>query len=96
MACDVRIVGELGDLGHLGTCGAPWVVTCRCAVRQHVLCDRVADARRAMWQNVVDIPSRTFTWTLEYPLVMFFTPRITFDMFAVGTEDEATGQGVAS
>lgn len=41
----------------------------------------------------VDIPSRTFTWTLEYPLVIFFTPRITFDILAVGLQDEAMELG---
>lgn len=35
-----------------------------------------------------DIPSRTFTWTLEYPLVTFLTPRIIFDILAAGLGDQ--------
>lgn len=42
----------------------------------------------------MDVPSRTFTWTLEYPLVIFFTPRITLDMFAVGVLGRAMDQGM--
>lgn len=33
-----------------------------------------------------DVPSRTFTWTLEYPLVTFLTLRITLDILADGVE----------
>lgn len=34
------------------------------------------------------VPSRTFTWTLEYPLVTFLTLRITLDILAGGVDDE--------
>lgn len=82
-ACDIRVVGELGDLGHLGSGRAPWIVTRRCKARSAYEYSLGPGAGGSAIQSF-DIPSRTFTWTLEYPLVTFLTLRITFDILAVG------------
>ena len=77
----LRIIRELSDLAHLGAGWTPWVVTRRCIAK--VISNGAPTRRSEQKAQVDNSPSRTFTWTPEYPLVTFFTLRITFDILAV-------------
>jgi len=48
---------------------------------------------RTLWSSDY-APSRTFTWTLEYPLVTFLTLRITFDILGAASRQRCKVDGM--
>lgn len=69
------IEGQLSNLAHLSPCWAPGIIT-RCYMFKS------AKPMDDLGVNPCT-PLRTLTCTFEYPFVIFFTPRTTFDMAAV-------------